>query len=98
MVDLIAVMELGVVDGSIDPHFVNDFEPTVSESAQSISVTAILLAMMLIVTLGPRTTAQTLLSKKIHGVSEVFVTSPTLMNVTVFSGAFGHRGCSAIAL
>ena len=76
----------------------NDFEPTVTESAQSISVTAILLAMMLIVTLGPRTTGQTLLSKKIHGVPEVFVTSPTLMNVTIFSGAFGHRGCSAIAL
>ena len=96
--ELIAVMELGVIRGAIHPHSVNDFEPTVTESAQSISVTAILLAMMLIVTLGPRTTGQTLLSKKIHGVPEVFVTSPTLMNVTIFSGAFGHRGCSAIAL
>jgi len=62
--ELIAVMELGVIRGAIDPHSVNDFEPTVTESAQSISVTAILLAMILIVTLGPRTTGQTLLSKK----------------------------------
>ena len=59
---------------------------------------AILLAMKLIVTLGPHATGQTLLSKKMEGVPEVFVTSPTLMNVTIFSGAFGHRGCSAIAL
>src|SRR6516164_8383018 len=57
-------MELGVIRGAIHPHSVNDFEPTVTESAQSISVTAILLAMILIVTLGPRTTGQTLLSKK----------------------------------
>jgi hypothetical protein len=91
-------MELGVIRGAIHPHSVNDFEPTVTESAQSISVTAILLSMMLIVTLAPCTTGQTLLSKKIHGVPEVFVTSPTLMNVTIFSGAFGHRGCSTIAL
>jgi hypothetical protein len=49
---------------------VNDFEPTVTESAQSISVTAILLAMMLSVTLGPPTMGQTLLSKKIHGVPD----------------------------
>ena len=98
MLELIAVMELGVIRGAIHPHSVNDFEPAVTESAQSISVTAILLAMMLIVTLGPRTTGQTLLSKKIDGVPEVFVTSPTLMNVTIFSGAFSHRGCSAIAL
>jgi hypothetical protein len=27
VLELIAVMELGVVRGSIDPHFVDDFEP-----------------------------------------------------------------------
>ena len=74
VLELITVVELGVVRGAIDPHFVNDFEPAVTESAQSISVTAILLAVMLIVSLGPRTTGQTLLSKKIDGVAEVFVT------------------------
>jgi hypothetical protein len=61
-------------------------------------MTAILLAMMLIVTLGPDATGQTLLSKKMEGVPEVFVTSPTLMNVAGFSRTFGHRGCSAKAL
>jgi hypothetical protein len=61
-------------------------------------MTAILLAMMLIIMLGPDTTGQTLLSKKMEGVPEVFVTSPTLMNVTVFSRTFGHWGCSAKAL
>jgi hypothetical protein len=59
---------------------------------------AILLAMKLIVTLGPDTTGQTPLSEKMEGVPEVFVTSPTLMNVTVFSRTFGHWGCSAKAL
>ena len=61
-------------------------------------MTAILLAMKLIVTLGPDTTGQTLLSKKMEGMPEVFVTSPTLMNVTVFSRTFRHWGCSAKTL
>jgi hypothetical protein len=51
---------------------VNDFEPAVTESAQSIGVTAILLAVMMIVSLSPRTTGQTRLRKKIDGVAEVF--------------------------
>jgi hypothetical protein len=33
-----------------------------------------------------------------HGVTQVFVTSPTLMNVAVFSRTFGHWGCAAKAL
>ena len=92
------MMELGVVGGSFDPHFVNDLEPAVTESAQSIGVTAILFAMMLIVNLCPRTAGQTLFSKKMNGVAEVFVTGPTSMAVTIFSGTHGHRGCSAKAL
>ena len=98
MLELIAVVELGVVWGSIDPHFVDDFKPAVTESAQGIGVTAILLAVMLVVNLGPRTTRQTLLGEKMDGVAEVFVTGPALMTVTIFSGALGHRGCSAKAL
>ena len=31
--DLIAVMELGVVRGVIEPYFVDDFEPAVTEPA-----------------------------------------------------------------
>jgi hypothetical protein len=45
MLELIAVVKLDVVSGSIDPHFVNDFEPTVSEPAQSIGMTLVLLAI-----------------------------------------------------
>jgi hypothetical protein len=85
VLELIAVMELGVVRGSIDPHFVNDFEPAVSEPAQGIGVAAVLLAVMLIVNLSPDTTGQTLLCKKVHGVAEVFVASPALMNGPVLS-------------
>jgi len=32
VLELIAVMELGVIWGSIDPHFVDDFEPAMTES------------------------------------------------------------------
>ena len=85
MLELIAVMELGIVRGSIDPHFVDDFEPAVAEPAQGIGVTLVLLAMMLIVNLGPSATGQTLLRKKVDGVAEVFVASPALMNGPVFS-------------
>jgi len=83
--ELVAVMKLRVIGGSIEPHFVDDFKPTVTESAQRVGVTLILLAVMLIVTLGPDTTVQTLLSEKMHGVPQVFITSPALMNVPVFS-------------
>jgi hypothetical protein len=31
--ELIEVVELGIVWGSIDPHFVNDFGPAVRKSA-----------------------------------------------------------------
>ena len=31
--DLIAVMEFGVVRSAIEPHFVDDFEPAVTEPA-----------------------------------------------------------------
>ena len=46
MLELIAVMELGVVGGSIDPHFVDDFEPAVTEPAYGIGVALVLLAVM----------------------------------------------------
>ena len=85
VLELIAVMELGIIRGSIDPHFVDDFEPAVSEPAQGIGVALVLLAMMLIVNLGPSATGQTLLRKKVEGVAEVFVASPALMNGPVFS-------------
>ena len=45
----------------------------------------VLLAMMLIVSVGPDATGQTLLRKKMEGVTEVFVTSPALMNAPVFA-------------
>ena len=63
MLELIAVMELGVVGGSIHPHFVDDFEPAVTEPAYSIGVAVVLLAVMLIVNVGPDTTGEALLSK-----------------------------------
>ena len=85
MLELIAVMELGVVWGSIDPHFVDDFEPAVTEPAQGISMALILLPMMLIVSVRPDATGQTLLRKKMDGVTEVFVTGPALMNVPVLT-------------
>ena len=78
-------MQLGIVRGAIDPHFVNDFEPAMAEPAQGIGAALVLLAMMLVVNVGPDTTGQTLLSKKVDGVAEVFVASPALMNVPVFA-------------
>ena len=82
---LIAVMELSVVRGSVDPHFVNDFEPAVGEPAQGIGVTLVFLAMMLIVKLGPDAAGETLLSKKVDGMTQMFVARPTLMNGPVFA-------------
>jgi hypothetical protein len=90
VLELIAVMELGVVRGSIDPHFVNDFEPAVSEPAQGIGVAAVLLAVMLIVNLSPDTTGQTLLCKKVHGVAiDIAVAHPCLRAISTTPGFSG---------
>jgi hypothetical protein len=48
-------------------------------------VAAIFLPVMLIVKLGPDTTAQALFSKKVNSVTQMFVTSPALMNMAVLS-------------
>ncbi len=56
MLELVSVMELGVIRGPVDPHSVNDFEPAMAESPYGISMAAILLAVMSVVKLGPNTT------------------------------------------
>jgi hypothetical protein len=83
--ELVSMVELGVIRSPIGPEFVNDFEPAVAESPQGAGMTLILLAVVVVVALGPDTTGQTLLRKKMNGVPEMFVTSPTLMNRPVFS-------------
>jgi len=55
VLELVSVVEFGVIGGSVDPHFVDDFEPAMPESANGVSVTAILLAVMLVIALGPDT-------------------------------------------
>jgi len=95
VVELVAVMKLSVIRFTIDPHFVKDLQPAVAESAQGIGVTLALLTMMLVVTLGPDTSGQTLLCKKVDGVPEMFVTSPAYITIAAFSGTFRDRGCSA---
>ena len=81
--ELVAVMELGIIRGAIEPHFVDDLEPTVSESAQGASVALVLLAVKLVVSFSPDTAREPLVSQEVEGMTEVFVTSPALMNVPV---------------
>jgi hypothetical protein len=66
LLELVAVMELGIgiVRGSLDPHFVDDFEPAVSESAQGIGVAPVLLAMMVRIKPGPGAQRERLRSAK----------------------------------
>ena len=56
VLELVSVVEFGVIGGSVDPHFVDDFEPAVGYSAQGVGMALILLAVMLIVNVGPDTT------------------------------------------
>jgi hypothetical protein len=87
-----------VIEGSIEPHFVDDFKPAVAESAQRVGVALVLLAMVLVVTLSPGTTREALLGEKMDGVPDVFVTSPARKTVAAFSGTFGDRGGSSQTL
>jgi hypothetical protein len=88
-------MKFRVIGATINPHLVNDLQPAVAESAQGIGVTLALLAMMLVITLGPDASRQTLLCKKMDGVPEMFVTSPAYITIAAFSGTFSDRRCSA---
>ena len=91
------MVELGVVGRSIDPHFIDDLKPAVSKTSQGVGMALILLAMMLIVQLGPHAARKTLLGEKMHGMAQVFVTSPPGVNVPVFSSFTGALGywCAA---
>jgi hypothetical protein len=46
MLELIAVMELGVVRGSIDPHFVDNFEPALVSLAAQLFTSSLRFAML----------------------------------------------------
>ena len=85
VLELIAVMKLGIVRSAIEPHFVDDFEPAMSQPVQGVGVALVFLAVLLIINVGPDTRGQTLICKPMEGMREVFVTSPALMNVPVFS-------------
>ena len=91
-------MKFRVIGGSIEPHFVNDFQPAVTESAQGISVTVVLVAVMVIVNVGPSTTRHTVLGEKMDGVPEMFVTGPALVTMAAFTRTAGDWGGSAQAL
>ncbi len=59
MLELVAMMEFGVVGLAIGPHFVDNFEPAVSEAANGVSVRAIFGTVVEIVALGPDTLLST---------------------------------------
>ena len=91
-------MKLRVIESSIEPHFVDDFKPAVTESAQRVGVALVLLTVMVIVNVGPGTTRQTVLGEKMDGVPEMFVTRPARKTVATFSersvtGAVPARHC-----
>ena len=83
--ELVAVMELGLIRGAIEPHFVDNLEPAVGQSAQGTSMALVFLAVKLIVSFRPDTARQALVCQKVEDMTEVFVTSPALMNVAVFA-------------
>ena len=56
-----------------------------AKPAQGVGMATIFLAVMLVVKLSPNTTGQTLFSKQMESVAQVFVASPTLMNVPVLT-------------
>ena len=62
--ELIFGVELGIVGLSIEPHFMNDFEPAMSQAANGVGVGTILGAVKVIVTLGPDTLVDTFFGKE----------------------------------
>jgi hypothetical protein len=59
VLELIAVMKLGIVRSAIEPHLADDFEPAMSQPAQGVGMALVFWAVLLIINVGPDTTGQT---------------------------------------
>ena len=102
--DLVKVVEFWIVKGAIQPHPVNDFDPTLAQATQAVGMTVTFIAMVAVVDFGPRTAGTGLLGKQVHCMTQVFVTGPSLMAGPArrigsgFTGAAGHRSGARQAL
>ena len=96
MLELVLVVQHWIVELSVHPHPVDDFEPTLTQATQGIGVTMTFFAMVAVVDFGPGTPGQGMLSKQIHGMAQVLVTGPSLVAGPArrvgpsFAGAAGH--------
>jgi hypothetical protein len=89
--DLVALVELGIIGGAFEPHFVDDFEPTLSQAPDGSGMGLVFGAVGLVVGPGPGTAHQTMFAKKMDGVAQELVTSPALMALAMFARDFGDR-------
>jgi hypothetical protein len=63
VLELVTMMEFGIVGLALEPHFVDDFEPALRESANGVGVRAIFGAVVVIIALGPEALLDALFSE-----------------------------------
>jgi len=100
----VLVVQYWIVELSVHPHSVDDFEPSLGQTTQGIGVTLTFIAMVAVVDFGPGAPGQGLLGEQVHGMAKVLVTGPSLVAGPArrigpsFAGAAGHRGGARQAL
>jgi len=62
--ELVLVVQHWIVQLSVHPHPVDDFEPTLAQATQGIGVTLTFIAMMAVVNFGPGTPGRGLLDSR----------------------------------
>jgi hypothetical protein len=69
--ELVLVVQHWIVELSVHPHSVDDFEPALGQATQGIGVTLTFIAMVAVVDFGPGAPGQGLLGKQVHGMAKV---------------------------
>jgi len=73
---------------------VDDFEPALSEATERSGVGVIFSTMGFVIDLGPGAASNGVFAKQMDSMAQVFIASPALMALAMFSGTLGH-GCGA---
>ena len=68
--ELVLIVQHWIVELSVHPHPVDEFEPTMGQATQGIGVTVTFIAMVAVVNFGPRTPGQGMLGKVLVQISD----------------------------
>ncbi len=92
VLDLIAGVQVRVVERACLPHFPDDFQPALAQGAQSAGMTLALGSKRFVISFRPRTELAAQVGPEMHGVAQGLVTLAAQMDPMTLAGLKTHRG------